>query len=102
MLATSFHRPSGTRSRYISGSVSASGRPLPALVMLPRVVSLIRGGSPMPTECSASEMDFGRAGGRRVVADFDGGLVSSDAGALLLAETDKAIPRHRSGQQVGG
>jgi AraC-like DNA-binding protein len=45
----------------------------------------------MPTECSASEMDFGRAGGRRVVADFDGGLVSSDAGALLLAETDKAI-----------
>ncbi len=56
----------------------------------------------MPTECSASEMDFGRAGGRRVVADFDGGLVSSDAGALLLAETDKAIPRHRSGQQVGG
>ena len=56
----------------------------------------------MPTECSASEMDFGRAGGRHVVADFDGGLVSSDAGALLLAETDKAIPRHRSGQQVGG
>jgi Transposase DDE domain group 1 len=25
------------------------------------------------------------------VADFDGGLVSSDAGALLLGETDKAI-----------
>jgi hypothetical protein len=36
-------------------------------------------------------MDFGRAGGRRVVADFDGGVVSSDAGALLLGETDKAI-----------
>jgi hypothetical protein len=45
----------------------------------------------MPTECSASEIDFGRAGGRRVVADFDGGRVSSDAGALLLGETDKAI-----------
>jgi Transposase DDE domain group 1 len=45
----------------------------------------------MPTECSANEVGFGRAGGRRVVADFDGGMVSSDAGALLLGETDKAI-----------
>ena len=45
----------------------------------------------MPTECNASEIGFGRAGGRRVVADFDGGMVSSDAGALLLGETDKAI-----------
>ena len=45
----------------------------------------------MQTECSASEIDFGRAGGRRVVADFDGGMVSSDAGAVLLGETDKAI-----------
>ena len=33
----------------------------------------------MLTERSASEIDFGRAGGRRVVADFDGGMVSSDA-----------------------
>ena len=45
----------------------------------------------MQTECSASEMDFGRAGGRRVVADFDGGMVSSDAAALLLGEADKSI-----------
>jgi hypothetical protein len=45
----------------------------------------------MQTECSANELDFGRAGGRRVVADFDGGMVSSDAGALLLGATDKAI-----------
>jgi hypothetical protein len=45
----------------------------------------------MATECSANEIDFGRAGGRRVVADFDGGMVSSDAGVLLLAETDQAI-----------
>jgi hypothetical protein len=45
----------------------------------------------MHTECSLTEMEFGRAGGRRVVADFDGGMVSSDAGALLLDETDKAI-----------
>jgi len=45
----------------------------------------------MLTQCSPTEMEFGRAGGRRVVADFDGGLVSSNAGALLLGETDKAI-----------
>jgi len=45
----------------------------------------------MQTECSANPIDFGRAGGRQVVADFDGGMVSSDAGALLLGETDKAI-----------
>jgi hypothetical protein len=45
----------------------------------------------MQTECSAKEIDFGRADGRRVVADFEGGMVSSDAGALLLGETDKGI-----------
>jgi hypothetical protein len=45
----------------------------------------------MQTESSASQIDLGRAGSRRVVADFDGGTVSSDAGALLLGETDKAI-----------
>ena len=45
----------------------------------------------MQTECSLTEMAFGRAGGRRIVADFDGGLVSSDAGALLLSATDRAI-----------
>ena len=45
----------------------------------------------MRTQCSPTEMYFGRAGGRRVVADFDGGMVSSDAGALLLGEAGKAI-----------
>jgi hypothetical protein len=33
----------------------------------------------MPIECSANEIHFGRAGGRRVVADFDGGMASSNA-----------------------
>jgi hypothetical protein len=45
----------------------------------------------MQTECSANQIDLGRAGGRQVVADFDGGMVSSDAGAVLLGETDRAI-----------
>ena len=45
----------------------------------------------MPTECSAQQFDFGVVEGRRVVAAFDGGAVTSDAGALLLGATDKAI-----------
>ena len=45
----------------------------------------------MPTRCSATGMAFGRAGGRELVAEFDGGLVTSDAGALLLGGTDQAI-----------
>ena len=45
----------------------------------------------MPTECSPRDLDFGRAEGRRVVAAFDGGAVSSDAGGLLLGAADRAI-----------
>src|SRR2546428_894084 len=45
----------------------------------------------MPTECSAEHFDFGTVEGRAVEAAFDGGLVSSDAGALLLGATDRAI-----------
>jgi hypothetical protein len=45
----------------------------------------------MPTECSAPQLDFGTVEGRRVVAAFDGGAVTSDAGALLLGAADKAI-----------
>src|SRR6185312_5261630 len=45
----------------------------------------------MPTHCSATGMAFGRAGGRELVAAFDGGRVTSDAGALLLGGTDRAI-----------
>ena len=45
----------------------------------------------MPTECSAECFDFGIVDGRAVEAGFDGGLVTSDAGALLLGATDRAI-----------
>jgi hypothetical protein len=45
----------------------------------------------MPTECNPELFDFGSVEGRRVVAAFDGGRVTSDAGALLLGATDKAI-----------
>jgi Transposase DDE domain group 1 len=45
----------------------------------------------MPTECSADLFGFAPAAGRAVVAAFDGGWVTSDAGALLLGATDRAI-----------
>ena len=45
----------------------------------------------MPTECNPGLFDFGSVEGRRVVAGFDGGALSSNAGALLLGATDKAI-----------
>ena len=45
----------------------------------------------MPTECSATLFEFAPVEGRQVVASFDGGAITSDAGALLLGETDRAI-----------
>ena len=45
----------------------------------------------MPTECSRDLFGYEGVEGRRVVAAFDGGEVTSDAGALLLGATDRAI-----------
>ena len=45
----------------------------------------------MPTQCRPEPMAFARVEGRRVVADFDGGALTSDTGGLLLGETDRAI-----------
>jgi hypothetical protein len=45
----------------------------------------------MPTECNPDLFGFARVEGRAVVASFDGGAITSDAGALLLGATDRAI-----------
>ena len=45
----------------------------------------------MPTECSADLFGFAVVEGRDVVVAFDGGAISSDAGALLLGTADHAI-----------
>ena len=45
----------------------------------------------MPTECNPMTMLFAPVQGRRVAADFDGGRMTSDAGALLLGASDRAI-----------
>jgi Transposase DDE domain group 1 len=44
----------------------------------------------MPTECSRDLFRFAPVAGREVVAAFDGGAITSDAGALLLGATDRA------------
>ena len=45
----------------------------------------------MPTQCSVETLSFAPVAGRAVVAGFDGGAITSDAGALLLGATDRAI-----------
>jgi hypothetical protein len=45
----------------------------------------------MQTQCISNRFEFEGFDGRRVVAGFDGGLVTSDAGSVLLRETDRAI-----------
>jgi hypothetical protein len=50
----------------------------------------------MQTECRADLVGFAPVAGRAVVAGFDGGKMTSDAGALLLGATDR-----RSGWSIG-
>lgn len=45
----------------------------------------------MQTECIADRFEFTAVEKRRVEAGFDGGQMTSDAGALLLGATDRAI-----------
>jgi hypothetical protein len=43
------------------------------------------------TECSQSKFEFEAHFSRRVAAAFDGGAMTSDAGALLLRQTDRRL-----------
>jgi Transposase DDE domain group 1 len=45
----------------------------------------------MTTDCSTDLFGFAPVEGREVVAAFDGGVITSDAGALLLGAADRAI-----------
>ncbi len=45
----------------------------------------------MQTECNPELFSFPRIERREVVAGFDGGAITSDAGALLLGATDRAL-----------
>jgi Transposase DDE domain group 1 len=43
----------------------------------------------MQTECSQDSLEFASLGSRKVTAAFDGGAMTSNAGALLLREADR-------------
>jgi len=45
----------------------------------------------MQTQCICEQLEFEGFDGHKVVAGFDGGAITSDAGALLLRHVDKAI-----------
>jgi len=45
----------------------------------------------MPTECNVDLFGFAPAAGHAVVACFDGGAMTSDAGALLLGATSSVL-----------
>jgi Transposase DDE domain group 1 len=46
---------------------------------------------PMPTDCISPQLAFEAFEGRQVVGGFDGGAVTSNGGAVLLREADRAI-----------
>jgi hypothetical protein len=43
----------------------------------------------MKTQCSPSQLEFHALGSRKVIGKFDGGNITSDAGGLLLRETER-------------
>jgi hypothetical protein len=43
----------------------------------------------MDTQCNSTYLDFPMLGRREILADFDGGDITTDGGALLLRETER-------------
>ncbi len=43
----------------------------------------------METQCTPSQLEFHAIGKREIISKFDGGNITSDAGGLLLRETEK-------------
>ena len=43
------------------------------------------------TQCNTDAIKFKRLGKRSVIADFNGGTITSGAGALLLEKSEQAI-----------
>ena len=51
-------------------------------------LKLTEGGLEMNTQCNAQSISFQDQNRRKIIADFTGGAISSDAGCLLLKEID--------------
>ncbi len=47
--------------------------------------------SPSSTHSISNQLNFGSIKGRKVIADFSGGRITSDAGIILMAELDKKL-----------
>ena len=47
--------------------------------------------TPSSTQCIPNQLNFGSIKGRKVIADFSGGRITSDAGIVLMAELDKKL-----------
>ena len=47
--------------------------------------------TPNSTDYRPSKLNFGSRKGRKVIADFTGGRITSDAGIIWLAELDKKL-----------
>ena len=47
--------------------------------------------TPISTGYISNQLNFGTIKGRKVIADFTGGRITSDAGIVLLAELDKKL-----------
>ncbi len=47
--------------------------------------------TPSFTQCLPKPLNFGSLKGRKVIADFSGGRITSDAGIVLMAELDKKL-----------
>ena len=47
--------------------------------------------TPSLTNCIPNQLNFGSLKGRKVIADFSGGIITSDAGIVLMAELDKKL-----------
>ena len=50
----------------------------------------------MPTQCNPGLFDFAPVEGRQVVGGFDGGVITSDAGALLFGRDRPRDPADRA------
>ena len=62
-----------------------------AKVLLRQSLTAEQRGIPVRTECNPNLFEFARVEGRSVVAAFDGGRITSDAGALLLGAADRVV-----------
>ena len=60
-------------------------------MILQQRLTLIPEAQPMLTDCNTSPLGFESLGSRKVTASFDGGAITSNAGALLLRQTDRVI-----------